>query len=85
MRVTLLNCPKKVNHRRSALVSEPKEIEPACLVVRASRSRLKKVLTPVVHLVAWKSLPKNFWNILTGMEPVVRSSIQISLASWSGQ
>ena len=51
----------------SALAWGPRETEPAFSVARASNSRLKKVLAPVVHLVAWNSLPKNFLNFLTGM------------------
>ena len=82
MRVTLLNCPKKLmNQLMSALASGPREMVPACSVARASKRRLKKVLAPVVHLVAWKSLPKKLWNYLTGMDPVASSSMQKILAS----
>ena len=59
MRVTPLKCPKKlVNQVMSALASEPRVMIPACWVARASKRRLKKVLAPVVHLVAWNSFPK---------------------------
>ena len=44
----------------SALAWEPRETDPALSVARASKSPLKKVLAPVVHLVAWNSLPRNF-------------------------
>ena len=48
----------------SALAWGPRETEPALSVARASNSRLKKVLAPVVHLVAWNSLSKKLldWN-----------------------
>ena len=51
----------------SALAWGPREMDPALSVARASNSQLKKVLAPVVHFVAWNSLPRNF---LTGMELV---------------
>ena len=60
----------------SAQASGPREMVPACLVARESKSRLKKVLAPVVHLVAGKSLPKNFWNLLTGMDPVAKKEFE---------
>ena len=70
-----------MNQRMSALASGPKEMVPACSVARASKRRLKKVLAPVVHLVAWKSFPKKLWNFLTRMDPVASTSMQKVLAS----
>ena len=82
MRVTPLNCPRKqVNQWMSALASEPREMTPACSLASASNSRLKKVLAPVVHFVAWNNLPWNFWNFFIGIELVDSSSRQNSWAS----
>ena len=50
-------------------------------MARASKRRLKKVLAPVVHLVAGKSFQKKLWNFLTVMELVASTSMQKVLAS----
>ena len=61
--------------------SEPREMMPACSVASASSSRLKKVLAPAVHFVAWNNFPRNFCNFLIGIEPEEKSSRQNSRAS----
>ena len=70
-----------MNHQRSALAGELSVMDTACSVARASRSLEVKTLAPVVHLVAWNSLPRKLWNFLIGMESMVKISRQKFLAS----
>ena len=63
VRVSPLNWRKKeMNQRRSALAGALREMEPTCSVMSVSRILEVKTLAPVVHLVAWKSLPRKLWN-----------------------